>query len=119
MLPDGMSVRIDRETTHEPDALVYCGEKLPRSSIEVPNPMILVEVLSPSTRRIDASVKLAGYFRLPSVRHYLIFDLSGRLVIHHSRAEHDAIATRIVRDGNIRLDPPGIEFAIGEAFPAS
>jgi Uma2 family endonuclease len=28
MLPDGMTVRIDRATAYEPDALVYCGTKL-------------------------------------------------------------------------------------------
>jgi hypothetical protein len=31
--------------------------------------MILVEDFSPSTRRIDVSLKLAGYFGLPSVMH--------------------------------------------------
>jgi Uma2 family endonuclease len=62
MLPDGMTVRIDQDTAHEPDALVYCGEELPASAIEVPNPVIVVEVVSPSTRHVDASSKLAGYF---------------------------------------------------------
>src|SRR6266581_1141714 len=55
MLPDGMTVRIDETTAHEPDALVYCGSKLPPSTIEVPSPIIVVEVLSPSSRSIDAS----------------------------------------------------------------
>src|SRR5689334_8796694 len=45
MLPDGMTVRIDETTAYEPDALVYCGSKLPSKSIEVPNPVIVVEVL--------------------------------------------------------------------------
>ena len=63
MLPDGMTVRIDQDTAHEPDALVYCGQALPASAVEVPNPVIVVEVLSPSTRHVDASAKLAGYFR--------------------------------------------------------
>jgi Uma2 family endonuclease len=55
MLPDGMTIRVDRHTAHEPDALVYCGQELPDFAIEVPNPMIVVEVLSPTTRHIDAS----------------------------------------------------------------
>ena len=68
-LPDGVTVRINDETVYEPDALVYCGDKLAPSALEVPNPVVIVEVLSPSTRRVDASLKLAGYFRLPSVAH--------------------------------------------------
>ena len=54
MLPNGMTERIDETTAYEPDALVYCGTKLASSDIEVPAPIIVVEVLSPSTRRIDA-----------------------------------------------------------------
>ena len=50
-LPDGMTVRIDEITAYEPDALVYCGGKISPSSIQVPNPLIVVEVLSPSTSR--------------------------------------------------------------------
>jgi len=116
MLPDGMTVRVDDDTAHEPDALVYCGEALPGSAIEVPSPMIVVEVLSPSTQRIDASAKLAGYFRVPSVQHYLIVDPDRRLVIHHARGEADVIATRIVREGKLRLDPPGIDLQVQEIF---
>ena len=118
MLPDGMTVRVDEDTAHEPDALVYCGEKLKRSAIEAPNPMIVVEVLSPSTRHIDASAKLAGYFRVASVRHYLIVDPDRPLVIHHARGERDVIATRVVSEGALRLDPPGIEVSIGELYQA-
>jgi Uma2 family endonuclease len=116
MLPDGMTVRVDRDTAHEPDALVYCGEKLPQATIEVPNPMIVVEVLSPSTRHIDASAKLAGYFRIRDVAHYLIVDPDSRLVIHHARGGADTVTTRIVHGGSIALDPPGIEVAIADFY---
>ncbi len=119
MLPDGMTVRVDRHTAHEPDALVYCGTKLPSGAIEVPSPLIVVEVLSPSTRRIDASAKLAGYFKLPSVHHYLIVDPDQRLVIHHSRGEGDWIGTRIVRSGALELAPPGMKVPIARFFPGN
>lgn len=82
---DGMTVRIDEMTAFEPDALVHCRERAPRSAVEVPYPMMVVEVLSPSTRQIDATVKLAGYFKLPSIAHYLIVDPDAPMVVHHSR----------------------------------
>ena len=116
MLPDGMTVRVDENTAHEPDALVYCGPKLPSSTIEVPSPVIVVEVLSPSTRHIDASAKLAGYFRLPSTRHYLIVDADKRLVIHHARGDGDAILTRIVKSGSLDLSPPGLKVPVAKFF---
>jgi Uma2 family endonuclease len=116
MLPDGMTIRIDESTAHEPDALVYCGEKLPPSAIEVRHPVIVVEVLSPSTRHIDASAKLAGYFRLPSVAHYLIVDPDGPPVIHHARSSGETILTRIVRNGPLMFHPPGVELAVEQLF---
>jgi Uma2 family endonuclease len=119
VLPDGITVRVDDATAYEPDSLVYCGARLPPSSVEVPNPVIVVEVLSPSTRHVDLSLKLAGYFRLPSVAHYLIVDPGQRLVIHHARGDAGAIATRIVSEGRLRLDPPGMDVTVEEMFPAS
>src|SRR5437763_16246595 len=116
MLPDGMTVRIDDMTAYEPDALVYCGPKLAPSALEVPNPMIVVEVLSPSARHIDLSAKLADYFRLPSVAHYLIVDPEKPRIIHHARAAGDAILTRIVNEGSIRLDPPGLDLATADIY---
>src|SRR5262245_29697948 len=60
VLVDGASVRISRHVVHDPGALVYCGPELPDDALEVPNPVILVEVASPSTRRLDETVKLSG-----------------------------------------------------------
>jgi Uma2 family endonuclease len=114
-LPDGMTVRIDEATAYEPDALVYGGRKLAPSALEVPNPVIVVEVLSP-TRHIDLSAKLADYFRLPSIAHYLIVDPAKPRIVHHARATGDAILTRIVTAGDITLDPPGITFTMDDVY---
>ena len=118
MLPDGMTVRVDETTAYEPDALVYCGQKLAPSALDVPAPVVVVEVLSPSTRRIDASAKLAGYFRLPSVAHYLIVDLAKPLMVHHARGSGETILTRVVTQGAIELDPPGFAVSLAEIYAA-
>jgi Uma2 family endonuclease len=118
MLPDGMTVRVDETTAYEPDALVYCGPKLSASDVEVPAPIVAVEVLSPSTRRIDASAKLAGYFRVLSVAHYLIVDPNKPLVLHHARGAGDMILTQIVTQGTTELDPPGLAVALADIYAA-
>lgn len=117
-LPDGMTVRINDVTAYEPDALVYCGAKLLPTAVEVPNPVIVVEVLSPSMRHIDLAAKLADYFRVPSIVHYLIVDPEKPRIVHHARAAGDTILTRIVNEGGIKLDPPGFEFAMADIYSA-
>ena len=117
MFPDGMTVRIHSRTAFEPDALVVCPSP-PLNSIEIPNPVVVVEVLSPSTAGEDHGPKLDGYFALPSVEHYLILDPDRRVMIWHKRGQAGAIETRILRDGLIRLDPPGLEAEVDGFFPA-
>jgi hypothetical protein len=43
---------------------------------------MVAEVLSPSTQRIDTSIKVEGYFRVPSIAHYLVFRADRREVMH-------------------------------------
>lgn len=107
-LPDGMTVKIDEDTAYEPDAVVHCGARLADDALIVPEPVIVVEVLSPSSRARDAGAKLADYFRLPSVRHYLLVKTERPTVIHHRRGDDGTIATRIVTTGALDLDPPGV-----------
>jgi Uma2 family endonuclease len=111
-----MTVRINELTAYEPDALIYCGTKLPPSAVEVPSPVVVVEVLSPSTRHIDLAAKLADYFRLPSILHYLIVDPLKPRIVHHARSERETIVTRILTSGKIQLDPPGVEFDVADVY---
>jgi Uma2 family endonuclease len=105
---DGVAVEVDDTTVYEPDVLLRCGEPLPDQAVRITDPLIVVEVLSPSSRSRDAGLKLADYFRIASLRHYLIVATETRTVIHHARDEGGAILTRIIRDGAVRLDPPGL-----------
>jgi Uma2 family endonuclease len=117
MFPDGMTVRITPRNGYEPDALVVCPPPS-LDTLEIPNPIIVVEVLSPSTAADDHGVKLDGYFSLRSVEHYLILDPDRRVMIHHKRGQAGAIETRILRDGLIRFDPPGFEAEVAAFFVA-
>jgi Uma2 family endonuclease len=112
---DGLTVEIDVHTDYEPDALVNCGPPLPPDAVAATNPVVVVEVLSPSTQSVDAGDKLADYFRLPSVRHYLLVRTRRREVIHHERLG-DRIETRIVANGTVALDPPGIAVAVEDFY---
>jgi len=111
-LPEGPGVRIDEHTVYEPDALVFCGGAPPSNSMLIPNPVILVEVLSPTTRHHDTSAKLIGYFKVPSVAHYLVIDPDDRTVTHYTRNE----TPHLLNGGELRLDPPGIDLSVDALF---
>jgi Uma2 family endonuclease len=114
--PDGMTVEVG-DSDFEPDAVLRCGEPLPGDVLAVPDPLVVVEVLSPSTRGGDLTRKLVEYFRLPSVRHYLIFWADRPQAIHHRRRDDgEGIETRVVSAGDIRLDPPGLVITVEEVY---
>src|SRR5262245_36270975 len=115
-VPDGASVRLANDRLVEPDALVYCGAKVPRSFLEVSNPVIVVEVLSPSTAKMDTGAKLQGYFGLPSLQHYLVIDPDRPLLIHHKRGAGAALETRITAGPRLQLDPPGLDVDLTEVL---
>jgi hypothetical protein len=54
-----------------------------------------------------------------SISHYLIVDPAQPMIIHHARQAGDAFMTRVVREGAIALDPPGIEISIADVYDAA
>lgn len=113
-LPDGATVETG-DSDYEPDALVNCGTPMADDAIAAPNPVIIVEVLSPGTASTDTGGKLADYFRVPSVAHYLIVHPVRRMVTHHRRAGA-GIDTLVVVGGPITMDPPGIVVTVEELY---
>ena len=118
VFPDGMTVRVSAKTAFEPDALIVCPGPADLNTMEIPDPVVVVEVLSPSAAADDHGPKLDGYFSLPSVEHYLILDPDRRVMIWHKRGAAGAIDTRILSEGLVRLEPPGIEAEVLGFFAA-
>ena len=56
-----------------PDAFVTCAP-IPRGATVAPDPVIVFEVLSPSTSRTDRISKLGEYFATPSIQRYVILE---------------------------------------------
>ena len=114
---DGMTLEIG-DSDYEPDCVVRCGERpLPPDAIAVPDPLLVVEVLSPSTSGVDRAWKLNEYFRLPSLRHYLIVWPDQPRVVHHRRTDAvSEIETRVLTTGPLALDPPGVAIALEDIY---
>jgi Uma2 family endonuclease len=105
---DGVGVAINDKTLRIPDVSVQCGAEPDPDSLVIESPLIVVEVVSPSSERDDTGTKLLDYFSVASIRHYLIIFSEKRVVVHHQRNEGGSVDTRISRDGEIALTPPGM-----------
>ena len=114
---DGLSVRIDERNAFEPDALVNCGAPSDDESLEANSPVVVVEVVSPSSVGRDSNAKLDGYFPVPSIMHYLVVTADSRRVLHFARDGEGTPRVSIVpADRALRLDPSGIELDVGAFF---
>jgi Uma2 family endonuclease len=104
-----------------PDAMVICGKtefQAGRTDV-VTNPIIIVEVLSPSTREHDRIEKFALYRQIESLREYLLVD-SERTVVSVLRREPDSgkWTIEILNDpaDAVRLEAVGMEIPLAEIY---
>jgi len=111
----GMAVQVDATTVYEPDVLMRSGPPLPDDAVKVTDPEITLEVVSPSPEARDSGAKLVDYFRIESLRHYVIVRTEDRTAIHHARNADGHILSRIIRDGTVDF---GTGLVLDGLFPA-
>jgi Uma2 family endonuclease len=110
-------VVIDEDHAREPDASVQYDSAGDPNSMVLEAPLIVIEVVSPTSERDDTVVKLAEYFSIPSIQHYLIVNPAKDLVIHHRRGQGGKIEMHTATAGDINLTPPGITVPVAELLP--
>ncbi len=86
--PVDVQLDCDEKTMLQPDVLIVCDREKFRRGIVYGAPDFIVEILSPSTRKKDLSVKLTKYMNA-GVREYWIVDPDKKRVIVYDM-EHDA-----------------------------
>ena len=116
VLSDGATVRIDPQNANEPDALVYAGPKRPENTIELSDPVIVVEVVPPTSGSRDKVRKRQDYFSLPSVAHYLVVEPEERVVLHFDRANWQGEGRRLDEPDTAELNPPGLRLPVRRCF---
>jgi Uma2 family endonuclease len=109
---DGMTIKIDKYTAREPDLSVQCAPKVDDNSLVLDNPLVVVEVVSPSSEFRDVYRKQIEYFSVPSIQHYIIVDQFKKVVLHNKRTGKDSFQTKIMGRGLIDLDPPGFRVSV-------
>lgn len=111
-----MAVRVDDATVFELDALVPCDTRFPDDTILLTDPIIVVEVESPTTQQVDVLRKFSRYFRNSAILNYLIILSIEKTVIHHRRTSQDRVESTSFENGVLFLDPPGLELSLDALF---
>ena len=114
-----MKVRV-RLPTHTrfyyPDAMVVCEPNAPDETYQ-DNPVVIAEVVSEATRRIDEGEKREAYLTIPTLAAYLIVETDQPRVVVHRRTDSGFVAelyegTRAV----ISLEAIEVELPLAEVY---
>jgi Uma2 family endonuclease len=89
----------DKSSAMSPDAYVRCGPPLPKEQRYVTDPLVIVEVLSPSTMQFDRGAKLQRYFKFDSLQHVILLYQDEYRAEMWTRPPADAVDTDV--DGNL------------------
>ena len=116
-----LNVHIPTSTlTTYPDAGVVCGqpEFLPGRKDVLLNPVLLAEVLSPSSERHDRGLKFASYRQIPSLREYLIVAQSEAHVELYTRESEGrwTLTEATGPDAALLIPTLGVSLALGELY---
>lgn len=114
-----------RETCHQADLAVTCHPYEPGQKA-TSEPLVVVEILSPSTESYDRKVKLPDYRDIPSVREIVLIDQDQVYCEIHRRLDAGRWLVDLLRqpEACLRLDSIGLDqplsaFYINIAFGRS
>jgi Uma2 family endonuclease len=101
-----------------PDAAVVCGPILraPEDPLAVVNPVLLIDITSPSTEDYDRGEKLRHYKSLPSLREMLFVSHRALHLALHRRADADWTVTTAERGAVLELSSVGARIDVDEVY---
>ena len=114
---ENMKVKVADDAVLYPDVFVTCDRQFSASESVFESPILVIEVLSPSTQRYDRSEKFAMFRRLVSLREYALIDPDTRRVEVFRPAEDGHWKLFDMSDGDaLVLASVGCEIALAALF---
>jgi Uma2 family endonuclease len=112
-------VDVGPDTIRYPDIVVDRPSESPRGRLAAIAPVLIIEVLSPSTEGIDLNVKAAEYLRLPSLAAYLVFTqdaLKARAWVRGEAGFPPEPHVFTAREDMIRVDVLGLTLPLADVY---
>jgi Uma2 family endonuclease len=125
--PD-LRVRISSAMYTYPDISVVCGKRLlaDENQDTLLNPVVIVEVLSPSTEKYDRGLKLQHYRAIITLQEYILVDQSQVRIEQYTRQDNEVWTVRDHQslDAEITIPSIGVSLSMRRIydrveFPAS
>lgn len=103
-----------------PDAAITCTDPLPVEDDILPAPVVVFEVLSPSTATFDRTIKAAEYCATGSIQAYVILaqEEPAATILRRDPSGGPPLEAEIGgRDATLALPEVGVTLPLGEAYP--
>lgn len=112
-----MAVRTGVDQVRYPDLVIDCGG-VDEEAFEASEPVLVVEILSPSTRHFDLSDKLFEYQQVSTLKIILMIDWRNREVRAYSRSASEiwSISRLVGGDGEIELGLHDLTLKLSDIF---
>ena len=111
---DGIEIRA-HGVSAIPDVVVSCEPPDLSSPVEAA-PVLIVEIVSPSTAFRDRVLKWQAYRQIPSLRYYLKVEQDRRLVELHSRTGDVTFEELFLESGPVPLNALGITLDVATIY---
>jgi Uma2 family endonuclease len=98
-----------------PDLAVTCSPRSGREDV-VPEPVLVIEVVSPSTARTDRGRKKFDYFATASIRQYAIVEQDERLIDLYTRTAEGWVNEIVTDDAVLKLSSVGVAIALDAIY---
>jgi Uma2 family endonuclease len=111
-----MKLKVAPNVYYYPDVTVCCDSPPPDPYFRT-QPVLIIEVMSPGTDRIDHHEKLVAYKRMPSLREYVLVSRDQMRVEVHRRAGtvwQKELLTKAA--DSLTLDSVGLTIALGDVY---
>jgi len=115
--PHGSHLKIEvAGSIRYPDAFVVCSPARSQAKL-VQDPVVVFEILSPSTTNEDLVVKNAEYRATPSVQRYIILEQTHRAALMFRRSGEDWVSEVVAGEGaTLSMPEIGIEVPLAEFY---
>jgi Uma2 family endonuclease len=111
-------VSLESQSVRFPDVIVDVARQAPKN-LTATAPVLIAEILSPSSERVDLGDKASEYLRLPSLAAYLVFAQDQIKTWAWTRGTTGFPPGPDVHEGDaamVRIEALGIELPLAEVF---